>query len=64
MKPQRANRFSNRTVLLMVLALVVFWRLWCQTHPAEQRRATPDSAPLNTKVVPIEVMRPGDAGVP
>ena len=31
------KRFSNRTILLMLLALAAFGRLWCATHP----RSTP-----------------------
>lgn len=29
------KRFPPHTVLLMVLALVVFARMWCASHPAK-----------------------------
>ncbi len=32
-KDARLRRFPTRTLLLMILALIVFVRFWCQTHP-------------------------------
>jgi hypothetical protein len=30
-------RFPKRTLLLMILAVIAFARLWCVTHTAEQK---------------------------
>lgn len=37
------KRFSNRTILLMLLALAAFGRLWCATHP----RTPPSTAAMD-----------------
>lgn len=33
-KQVRLRRFPLRTLLLMILAVAAFVRLWCATHPA------------------------------
>ena len=36
-KQLRLKRFPTRTLLLMIIALFVFVRFWCQTHPSANR---------------------------
>ena len=40
-KQIRLPPFPKRTLLLMVLALLVFVRFWCATHPDPQPKAKP-----------------------
>lgn len=40
-KQLRLPRFPKRTFLLMVLALLVFIRFWCFTHPDPVPKAKP-----------------------
>jgi len=35
------KRFPKRTLLLMILAVIVFVRFWCLTHPQAERRQQP-----------------------
>jgi len=37
-KEMRLRRFPLRTLLLMILALAAFVRMWCATHPASEPR--------------------------
>ncbi len=46
--------FPLRRILLMVLALVAFGRLWCVTHPAQPEEAPPGTVP----VVPVSPGKP------
>jgi hypothetical protein len=54
MAPAR-NKFPLRTVLLMVVALLAFGRLWCATHPTSALREAESGA------IPVQVL-PRDAG--
>jgi hypothetical protein len=36
-KKHRLWRFPKRTLLLMILAVIAFARLWCVTHTPEQK---------------------------
>jgi hypothetical protein len=36
-KKHGLRRFPNRTLLLMILAVIAFGRFWCATHTAEQK---------------------------
>ncbi|MBX5480723.1 MAG: hypothetical protein IRZ16_02570 [Myxococcaceae bacterium] len=49
------KRFPLRTLLLMILALVLFVRLWCTTHPGKE-------ASLRSGVVDVTLHGPPDAG--
>ncbi len=44
-KQIRLRRFPTRTLLLMILALVLFVRLWCATHPE-----TPKAKPVEVQL--------------
>jgi hypothetical protein len=35
------RRFPKRTLLLMILALAVFVRFWCLTHPQAEQKPRP-----------------------
>ncbi len=35
------RRFPKRTLVLMILALVVFVRFWCLTHPQAEQKPRP-----------------------
>ncbi|TQF08692.1 hypothetical protein FJV41_48540, partial [Myxococcus llanfairpwllgwyngyllgogerychwyrndrobwllllantysiliogogogochensis] len=39
------RRFPLRTLLLMLVALLAFTRLWCVTHQDETAGASPASSP-------------------
>jgi hypothetical protein len=52
------QKFPRRTLLLMVLGLVVFLRMWCATH---QRTAPPASGPPAQGVTPVQVVPPSPA---
>jgi hypothetical protein len=43
----RSAKFPRRTLILMVLALAAFTRLWCVTHP-DDGAATPAASSLET----------------
>lgn len=48
------KRFPPRTLLLMVLALAAFARLWCITHPAGGR--------AEPRAIRVDVLANPDAG--
>jgi len=46
------KRFPPHTLLLMVLALVVFGRMWCVTHPPKGQVQPPDPSDAPRPAVP------------
>jgi hypothetical protein len=58
---QKGSRFSNRTILLMILALVVFARFWWWSH---RKPPAPQQAPgvMQVELAPRPDGRARDGG--